>query len=121
MGTTAVFMSAAFFGLTTIPIYSVSSAHAHDHAQPFERVELSAAHMFLYAVGAIASPLVASWLIAAYGPSAMFLLIAAVHVLLIVFGFARMMARPAPGTRTAYQYIPRTSFLIGRLLGRNRE
>ncbi len=117
-GTGAVYAAAVFFGLTTIPIYSVSSAHAHDYAQTHERVELSAAHMFLYAVGATASPLVASWLIAAYGPSAMFLLIAAVHVLLVIFGFARMLARRAPGTRTAYQYVPRTSFLIGRLLKR---
>jgi MFS family permease len=117
-GTTAVFFTAVLFGLTTIPIYSVSSAHAHDYAAAHERVELSAAHMFLYAVGATASPLVASVLIAAYGPSAMFVLIAVAHALLVVFGFARMMARPAPGSRTAYQYIPRTSFLIGRLLGR---
>ncbi len=119
-GTVAVFLAAAFFGLTTIPIYSVSSAHAHDFADPFERVELSAAHMFLYAIGATASPLVASWLIAAYGPAAMFALIALAHVALVGFGLARARARPAPGSRTAYEYVPRTSFLIGRLLGRNK-
>ncbi|MCX7645196.1 MAG: MFS transporter [Rhodobacteraceae bacterium] len=120
-GTAAVFLAAAFFGFTTIPIYSVSSAHAHDFAAAHERVELSAAHMFLYAIGATASPLVASALIAAYGPAAMFALIALAHVALIAFGLARMQARPVPGIRTAYQYIPRTSFLIGRLLGRGRD
>jgi MFS family permease len=120
-GTAAVFLAAAFFGFTTIPIYSVSSAHAHDFAEAHERVELSAAHMFLYAIGATASPLAVSALIAAYGPPAMFALIALAHVALIVFGFARMQARPVPGIRTAYQYIPRTSFLIGRLLGRGRD
>ena len=76
--------------------------------------------MFLYAVGAIASPLIASAVIAGFGPSAMFLMIAAAHALLIVFGLARMRARPAPGARTAYTYEPRTSFLIGRLLRRDR-
>ncbi len=120
-GTVAVFLAAGVFGLTTIPIYSVSAAHAHDFAEGHERVELSAAHLFLYAIGATASPLVASWLISAYGPPAMFALIALAHVLLVVFGLARMRARPAPGVRTAYQYIPRTSFLIGRLLKRGRD
>jgi MFS family permease len=119
-GTVAVFTAAALFGFATLPIYSVSTAHAHDFATDIERVELSAALMFLYAVGAIASPLVASAIIAAYGPSAMFLMIAAAHVVLIVFGIARMRARPAPGARTAYTYEPRTSFLIGRLLRRDR-
>jgi MFS family permease len=119
-GTVAVFLSAGLFGLTTIPIYSVSAAHAHDFAAASERVELSAAHMFLYAIGAIAAPVVASALIAAYGPAAMFALIAAAHVALVGFGLARMGVRPTPALRTAYTYIPRTSFLIGRLLGGSR-
>jgi MFS family permease len=120
-GTWGVFLAAGLFGLTTIPIYSVSSAHAHDFAAPAERVELSAAHMFLYAVGAIASPLFASWLIAAFGPPAMFALIAVAHLALVAFSLLRMRARPTPSLRTAYQYIPRTTFLVGRLLGRGRD
>jgi MFS family permease len=120
-GTAAVFAAAALFGFATLPIYSVSTAHAHDFATDIERVELSAALMFLYAVGAIASPLLASAVIAAYGPAAMFLMIAAAHVALIIFGIARMRARPTPGARTAYTYEPRTSFLIGRLLRRDRH
>lgn len=117
-----IFLAAGFFGLTTMPIYSISTAHAHDFAEQHERVELSAAHMFLYAVGAIASPVIASALIAGYGPSAMFGFIALSHVLLIVFGIARMRARPAPESRTRYVNAPRTSFTIGRLTrwGRDR-
>jgi len=118
MGTVAVFAGAAFFGATSLPIYSLSAAHAHDFASDDERVELSAALMFLYAVGAIASPTVASWLIEAYGASAMFVFLSAIHVLLVVFGLLRMRARPVPDTRTPYVYTPRTSFLIGRLLRR---
>jgi len=59
--------------------------------------------------------------IGGFGPSAMFVMIAAAHGLLIVFGLARMRVRPSPDARTAYTYEPRTSFLIGRLLRRNRE
>ena len=120
-GPVAVFATAAAFGFATMPIYSVSTAHAHDFAQSHERVELSAAHMFLYAVGAIASPYLASLVIEAWGPAAMFVMIGAAHVLLIGFGIARIRARPTRGARTKYTYEPRTSFLIGRLLGRGRE
>jgi MFS family permease len=120
-GTVAVFTAAALFGFATLPVYSVSTAHAHDFAESRERVELSAALMFLYAVGAIASPWIASLVIEGFGPSAMFLMIALAHVALILFGIVRMWARPAPGSKTAYTYEPRTSFLIGRLLGRGRD
>ncbi len=120
-GIAAIFLAAAFFGFTTMPVYSISAAHAHDFAQPLERVELSAALMFLYAVGAIASPLIASVLIAWFGPAGMFGFIGVAHVALVVFGIIRMRARPTPDTRTRYTYIPRTSFLIGRLLGRGKD
>ncbi|MCF1708848.1 MFS transporter [Tabrizicola sp. J26] len=120
-GNVAIFTAAVVFGFATLPIYSVSTAHAHDYSTSLERVELSAALMFLYAVGAIASPWFASIVIEAFGPGAMFLMIALAHALLIVFGLVRMRARPAPEGRTAYTYEPRTSFLIGRLLRRDRE
>ncbi len=120
-GIVAIFLAAGFFGFTTFPIYSVSAAHAHDFAQQTERVELSAALLFLYAVGAIASPLIAAMLIALFGPPGMFAFIALAHVLLVVFGLVRMRARPSPRERTAYTYVPRTSFLIGRLLRREQD
>ena len=119
-GTSAAFLTAGFFGFTTFPIYSVSAAHAHDFASQDERVDLSAALMFLYAAGAIASPLVVSVLIERFGPSAMFAFVSLAHVVLIVFGLIRMRSRETK-TRTRYVYAPRTSFVIGRLLGRSRD
>ncbi|MFC7703074.1 MFS transporter [Plastorhodobacter daqingensis] len=120
-GAVAVFLAAGFFGFTTFPIYSVSAAHAHDFAETAERVELSAALMFLYAVGAIASPLAASVLIGGFGPAGMFVFLALAHLGLVFFGLARRQVRPAPSGRTGYVYMPRTSFLIGRLLGRGPD
>ncbi|MCA0928733.1 MFS transporter [Ruegeria profundi] len=120
-GTVGVMLAAVVFGLTTFPIFSVSSAHANDFATTEERVELSAALMFWYALGAIASPYVSSTLIQQYGPGALFAFVAAGHVVLIVFGVARMRSRPTPEERTNYVYAPRTSFTIGRLLKRSRE
>jgi len=120
-GTNAVMASAALFGFTTFPIFSVSAAHAHDFANAKQRVELSASLMFLYALGAIASPFATSTLIEAYGPDAMFYFISVAHLLLIIFGLARMRRRPTQTERTAYVYTPRTSFMVGRILGRFRD
>ena len=119
--TTGILLNAAFFGLTTFPIYSVAAAHAHDFATSEERVELSAALMFWFATGAIAAPLAASYLMEAFGPPALFIMIAVGHAGLAVFGLARMRSRSSPAKRTPYIYAPRTSFTIGRLLGRSRD
>jgi len=119
--TTGIMLTAGFFGLTTFPIYSVASAHAHDFASTEERVELSAALMFFYAVGAIAAPLLASNLMELFGPPAMFVMIAAGHAVLVIFGLARMRVRPTVDEKTPYVYAPRTSFTIGRLMKRIRD
>ncbi len=121
LGHAAVMLSAVLFGLTAFPIYSVAAAHAHDFAKTHERVELSAALMFHFALGAIAAPLLASALITAFGPPALFAMIAAGHMVLVVFGITRMRARPAAKVRTRYVWAPRTSFTIGRLLARRRD
>lgn len=121
LGTIGIMLTAGLFGLTTFPIYSVAAAHAHDFASDEERVELSAALMFYFALGAIAAPYIASVLIESYGPSALFIMMAAGHFALIIYGLTRMRARPAPESRTKYIYSPRTSFTIGRLTGRARK
>ena len=121
IGPAGVMTLAFFFGLTAFPIYSVCAAHAHDFADSSERIELSAALMFFFALGAIAAPLVSSTLLELFGPPAMFGLIASGHGALILFSLLRMRARPAPSERTRYVWAPRTSFVIGRLMGRARE
>ncbi len=121
-GAGAVILASGIFGFATFPIYSVSAAHAHDFATSEQRIDLSAALMFLYALGAIGSPFFASLLIGAYGPMAMLVFMSVAHVVLIVFGVIRMRARPAAQEeRTPYVYAPRTTFTIGRLLSRFRD
>jgi len=120
-GVMGILLSAGLFGLTTFPIYSVAAAHAHDFATSDERVELSAALMFWFAMGAIAAPYGASILIDVYGPEALFIMLAIGHAGLIVFGIARMRARATPKLRTAYVDSPRTSFVVGRLFRRERD
>ncbi|MFP1644553.1 MFS transporter [Pontitalea aquivivens] len=121
LGVMAIFLSAGLFGFTTFPIYSVAAAHAHDFAATDERVELSASLLFLYAVGAMASPLIASLLMARFGQAGMFSFLGVSHIVLVIFGIVRMRVRPAPPHRSGYVYVPRTSFVVGRLLRRNRD
>lgn len=115
-----VYGVAALFGMATFPIFSVSTAHANDFAQPEQVIELNASLLFLYGIGAIASPLVASGLITVYGPPALFAFIALAHLFLLVFGLARSFARPTSQNRVSYTYVPRTSFIINKLLNRRR-
>ena len=109
------------FGAAALPLYSISAAHANDFAPPDFVVELNAALMFLFGVGAIVSPLLAANLIAGYGPAALFAYIGAAHLGLIGFSLFRMTRRPTRGPRTPYRYTPRTTFVLGRLLRRRSD
>ncbi len=120
-GTTTIMTTAVIFGMTTFPIFSVSAAHANDFATNEQRVELSAALMFFYAAGAIASPYASSALITVFGPSALFGFIAISHIILVAFSLQRMSKRATVTERTPYVYVPRSSFTIGRLLSKLRE
>jgi MFS family permease len=102
--------------MTTMPIFSISSALANDFSPDDFYVDLAAALMFIYAISAIISPYLASLIIENFGPSAMFFMIALVHIMLISFGFFRMRQRKAPQTKTPYLYLPRTTFTFARIL-----
>lgn len=112
---------ALFFGVFTYPVFSVSAAHANDFAEPQKMVELNASLMFLYGIGAILSPLIASVLIEYFGPSALFVFIALAHVYLVGFGLYRMLVREPRQRRTPYEYVPRTSFTISKLIRRGKR
>jgi len=114
-----IMLLAGLLGVTSFPIFSVSAAHANDFASDEQRVELAAALMFFFAVGAIAAPFVASTLVQKFGPAALPLLLAVGHMLLILYGLGRILVRPTRQDRTRYVYAPRTSFLIGKWLNRN--
>ena len=84
---TRIYASAFIFGFVAFPLYSVSAAHANDHAAPDFVVEMNASLLFLYGVGAILSPYLAAELIQQYGPGALFLYIGAAHLALILLAF----------------------------------
>lgn len=114
-----IYAGAALFGIATYPIFSVSTAHANDFADPGDMVGVNASLIFLYGIGAIASPLVTSSLVERFGAPALFVFIALAHALLLAFSVLRMRARPTVSDRTYYTYIPRTSYIIGKLVRRH--
>ena len=116
--TTVIFLGAFVFGMTSYPVYSVAAAYANDFAEQDFVVELNAALIFFYSIGAVISPIVTARLIAVYGPSALFVFIAAAHLALMVFALYRKTRRQAAAPATPYQMVPRTSMVVARLFRR---
>ena len=115
MGIPLVYVMSFLFGLTTYPIYSICAAHASDFVESDRMISLSASLIFLYASGAIISPLVAGWIIDRFGAPMMFSLISAAHLSLMLYTIYRNFSRPAEARRR-YAYIPRTSLFIASIL-----
>ncbi|MEM8795254.1 MAG: MFS transporter [Pseudomonadota bacterium] len=90
------------FGAFALPLYSLSAAHANDHAAKSggenDYVVIAAGLIFFFSLGAIAGPLAASIVISGFGPSALFTYISIVHGSLIVLVAWRMIVR-APVSR----------------------
>jgi MFS family permease len=118
---THIIAASGLFGFITVPIYSVATAHAHDFAASDERVELSAGLLFYFAIGAIASPIVAALLIENFGPKSFFIFVGSAHLILAGFGGIRLLLGAHAIAKTPYIYAPRTSFLLGRLTKRLRD
>ena len=116
--TTVIFLGAFVFGMTSYPVYSVAAAYANDFAEQDFVVELNAALIFFYSIGAVISPIVTARLIAVYGPSALFVFIAAAHLALMAFALYRKTRRKAAAPATPYQMVPRTSMIVARVFGR---
>ncbi len=115
----SLYLGAFVFGATAYPLYSIAAAYANDYAPPDFIVELNAALIFFFSLGAIVSPFASAALMAAQGPAALFGFIAAVHLALAAFTLYRMTRRASVRPTAPYRYLPRTSMVIGRLFKRN--
>lgn len=108
------------FGAFSIPLYSLSIAHAHDHAPPGAYVELSAGLILFFAVGAAIGPLVASLVIERFGVPAFFAYTSVLHggfILIVVFRMTRRASVPDE-LKTRFVALLRTSPALSRLAGR---
>jgi MFS family permease len=66
------------------PLYTVAVAYANDYADPTEFVKVSGGLLFVYGIGAIVGPFIASMVMDWRGGGTLFLFTSIVHVLLIL-------------------------------------
>ena len=111
-----LFILVFMFGLTTMPLYSICAIHANNLIPSKQMTSLSASLIFIFALGAIISPVFVGYLIQIFGPHAMFIYFAALHIVLLVFTGYRALIRPDKAPRRKYVYIPRTSLFIAKTI-----
>ena len=78
------------FGAVALPLYSLSVAHANDRLPRSEFVEASAGLLMINAATSIPGPILAAFVMAAAGPSALFLFTAVSHAAMAFYTFTRM-------------------------------
>jgi len=115
------FVLVFLFGSFAMPLYSLSAAHANDHAGKNEYVLLNAGLMMFYSFGAVGGPFAASYVMEWFGPHALFQFSAAVYATLILVILYRMGVRPSVprSQRGRFSALLRTSLIFGRLAGRS--
>lgn len=112
------------FGAFAMPLYSLCSAHANDHAGEGEHALVSAGMLFFWSTGAIIGPLFASILLDIFGPDALFIYTAVVMVTFMGYTVLRMSARPGVPTeqrRWRFRNLLRTSSFFNKLAGEERD
>ena len=106
------------FGAFAMPLYSLCSAHANDHAGEGEHALVSAGLLFFWSSGAIIGPLFASVMLDMFGPSALFVYTAIVLFVFMAYTALRMTARgpvPADERGGRFRALLRTSFFFNKL------
>lgn len=112
------------FGAFAMPLYSLCSAHANDHAGEGEHALVSAGMLFFWSIGAIIGPLFASVLLDMFGPGSLFTYTAVVMVIFMAYTIVRMTARPgvpAEQRRGRFRNLLRTSAFFNKLAGDSRN
>jgi len=110
-----------FFGAFSMPLYSLSCAHANDHVRSGDFVQLAAGLLFFWSAGAVAGPLCASILIQHFGPGMLFTFTSFFHGGFFVFTLLRMRVRPGITPETGkgrFAALLRTSPVFTRMATR---
>jgi MFS family permease len=117
-GELANFIGIFAFGAFALPLYSLCSAHANDHAAPGQHALVSAGTLFFWSIGAVVGPLIASFLMDAFGPHALFAYVIVVLTFFVAYTLARIRARDAVPTekrRMRFRSLLRTSTYFSKL------
>jgi MFS family permease len=96
----------ALFGITNLPIYGLSVAHANDRLPREMFVESSATLLMLNALAAIIGPVLASQVTTHFGIAWLFVYTAAIHVLFSSFVIVRLFVKAPPAEETRERFEP---------------
>jgi len=106
------------FGAFCMPLYSLCSAHANDHAAPGQHALVSAGTLFFWSIGAIVGPLFASFMLDIFGPRILFAYMAVVLFVFMLYTLQRMTVRegvPAEQRTMRFRNLLRTSTFFNKL------
>ncbi|HFC04997.1 MAG TPA: MFS transporter [Rhizobiales bacterium] len=111
------------FGAFSLPLYSLSAAHANDRANEGQYVLLASGLMFFFALGATVGPAIAAWAMTRFGTSAFFTYISVVHGSFVVATLWRMAvsASPARASRGKFAVLLRTSPALFKMARKSRS
>ena len=82
-------------GLSTYSLYTLAVSLANDHASPNDVIFISVGLLFLYCIAAFAAPALASIMMKVFGPQALVLQNAYVHLATATFALWRLVFDPA--------------------------
>jgi MFS family permease len=104
------------WGAFTMPLYSLSAAHANDKAKDGEYVQIASGLMFFWAIGASVGPLLSAILVDWQGPVAFFTFVCTMHGLFVVYTVVRIMiGAPDEPDRGRFTGLLRTSPVFARM------
>lgn len=112
------FVGIFLFGAFAMPLYSLCSAHANDHAAPGQHALVSAGSLFFWSLGAVIGPLFASVMLDRFGPRALFIYMVVVLAGFMVYTLSRMLVREGvPTSRRSMRFrnLLRTSTFFNKL------
>jgi len=89
------YAAAAMWGSTAFTLYSLSAAHTNDQAPDGSALQVAAALIVTYGIGAIIGPIVVSRLMTYSGPNSMFWFASGAALLLSMVAFWRKVTMPA--------------------------
>lgn len=92
---TMLLIGAAMVGGTSNPLYALLIAYANDFLETEDMPAASAGFIFINGVGAIMGPIIIGWVMGIYGESAFWLVVAALLLVMAVYGLVRMLQRPS--------------------------
>lgn len=104
--TDALLASACLFGAAVFAMYPVIVAHASDHAQGSNFVQISGGLLLMYGVGSIVGPAIAGTAMSLIGYTSLFVVTGVAHITMTLFILYRLSKRAAVPTEDKGTFQP---------------